>query len=137
MRVGGAFTLSVVDVVVTFVGGMVSVGLHVLLWVQLAGPSGVDVTNMLIEAVVVPGVSLISTNHERQSAALLSAPDIHSNVMLQVASSRDYLFILLMAFLSFRNFCKGWGHCGQQCQIPVDHSSTLLPHSKHHRLHVP
>ena len=74
--------MSVVDVVVGSVGGVVSVGLHVLLQVQVAGPSGVEVTNMLIEAVGVARVSLTSTNHKRQSAALLQAPDIHSNVML-------------------------------------------------------
>ena len=45
--------------------------LHVLLPVQVAGPSGVDVTNILIEAEGVAGVSLTSTNCERQSAALL------------------------------------------------------------------
>ena len=81
MRGAGAFTLSVFDVVLTSVGGVVSVGVCVLLWVQVAGPSGVDVSNMLMEAVVVTGVSLTSTNHERQSATLLQAPDIHSKVM--------------------------------------------------------
>ena len=82
MRGGGAFTLSVVDVVLTFVGYVVLVGLCVLLQVWVAGPSGVDVTNLLMEAVEVTGVSVTSTNHERQSAALLWAPDIHSKVML-------------------------------------------------------
>ena len=70
MRGGGAFTLSVVD---ASVGDVVSVGLHVLLWVQVAGPSGVVVINLLIEALGVVGVSLTSTNHDRQSAALLWA----------------------------------------------------------------
>ena len=37
---------------------------------------------ILIKAVGVAGVSLTSTNPQRQSAALLQAPDIHSNVML-------------------------------------------------------
>ena len=77
-----AFTLSVVDVVLTSVGGVVSIGLCVLLQVWVAEQSGVDVTNMLIGDKEVVGVSLTSTNHERQSAALLWAPDIHSNVML-------------------------------------------------------
>ena len=54
----------------------------VLLQVGLARPSGVDVTNMLIEAVGVVGVSLTSTSHEGQLATLLWAPDINSNVML-------------------------------------------------------
>ena len=81
MRVGGAFTLSLANV------GMVSAGvilavLHVLLQVHVAGPSGVDVTNMLFKAVGVAGVSLTMTNCERQSAALLWAPDIHLNVIL-------------------------------------------------------
>ena len=66
-----------VDVVVTSVGGVVSVGLCVLLQVQVAGPSGVDVTNMLMEAVEITRVSLTSTNCERHLAALLQAPDIH------------------------------------------------------------
>ena len=64
-------------------------------------------TNMLIEAVGVVGVSLTSTYHERQSAALLRAPDVHSKVRLKAASSSDHLFTLLLAFLPFRNFCKG------------------------------
>ena len=74
MRGGGTFTLSVVDVGLTSVGSMVSIGLCVLLEVQVAGPSGLDVTNMLIESVGVAGVSLTSTNHERQSATFLWAP---------------------------------------------------------------
>ena len=82
MRGGGVLTLSVFDVALTSVGGGLCVGVHVLLCVQVAGPSGVDVTNILIEAVGFTGVSLTSNNHERQSAALLWAPDIHSKVML-------------------------------------------------------
>ena len=70
VRGGGAFTLSVVDVVIGYVRSVVLAVLHVLLWVWVAGPSGVDVTNMLIKAVGVAGVSLTSTNHERQSTAL-------------------------------------------------------------------
>ena len=70
------------DVILTSVDGVVSVGVCVLLWVQVAGLSRVDVTNMLKEAVEVIGVSLTSINHERQSAALLQAPNIHSKVML-------------------------------------------------------
>ena len=62
-----------------------------------------DVTNILIKAVGVAGVSLTSTNHERQSSALLWASDIHSNVILLVAISRDHLFTLLLVFLPFRN----------------------------------
>ena len=106
MRVGGAFTLSLVDVGVVSVGVVLAV-LFVLLWVWVAGPSGVDVTNILIKVVGVAGVSLTSTNHERQSAALLWAPDIHSNGMLQVASSRDHQFTLVLEFLPLRYLCKG------------------------------
>ena len=68
MRGGGVFTLSVVNV---SVGHVVSVRLCVLLWVWMAGPSGVDLTNILIKAAGVVGVFLTCTNHERQSAALL------------------------------------------------------------------
>ena len=64
------------------VSGVVSVGVHVSLWVWVAGPSRVDVTTMLMESLEVTGVSLTSTNCDRQSAALLQAPDIHSKVML-------------------------------------------------------
>ena len=78
----GALTLSVIDVVVTSVGGVVSVGLHVLLHVQAAGLSGVDATSLLIETVRFAGVSLISINNERQSDALLQTTDIYLNVML-------------------------------------------------------
>ena len=47
MRGGGTCALSVINV---YVGDVVSIGLCVLLQVWVAGPSGVDVTNMLIEA---------------------------------------------------------------------------------------
>ena len=63
MRGGGALTLSVMDVDLTSVGGVVSVGVHVLLWVQVEGPSRLDVTTMLMELLKVTGVSLTSTNH--------------------------------------------------------------------------
>ena len=43
------------------------------------------------------------TNWERQSAALFLAPEIHSKVILYVASSRLHLLALLLAFLPFRN----------------------------------
>ena len=74
-RIGGgdAFFQSVFDVVLTFVGGMVSAGVYVLLWVWVAGQSGVDVTKMLMEAVEATELSLTSTNHEMQSAPLLWA----------------------------------------------------------------
>ena len=75
------FTLSLVDVGIVSVGVVLAV-LCVLLQVWVAGPLGVDVTNILIKAVGVTGVSLTSTNHERQSAALLQAADIHLNFIL-------------------------------------------------------
>ena len=71
MRGGGAFTLSLGDVVVGSLGAVVSAVLCILLWNWVAGPSRVDVTNLLIEAVGVAGMSLTSTNYDRQSAALL------------------------------------------------------------------
>ena len=95
-----------INVDLTYVDGMVSVGVSVLLWVWMVGPSRVDVNTMLMEALEGTGVSLTSTNHDRQSAALLQDPDIHSEVMLYVASSSNHLYPLLFAFLPFRNFCS-------------------------------
>ena len=43
------------------------------------------------------------TNLERQSTALFLAPEIHSKVILYVASSKLHLLTLLLAFLPFRN----------------------------------
>ena len=71
VRGGGALTLSVFNVDLTSVGSVVFVGVCVLLQVQLAGPSKVDVTTMLKEALEVTRVSLTSFNHDRQSAALM------------------------------------------------------------------
>ena len=83
MRSGGAFALSLtLTELVIGSAGVVSAALHVLLQVQVTGPSGVDVTNIFIKAVGVGGMSLTPTNNERQLAALLRAPDIHSNVIL-------------------------------------------------------
>ena len=48
-----------------------------------------------------------STNNERQSAALFLAPEIHSKVILYVASSRLHLLTLLFAFFPFRNHASG------------------------------
>ena len=73
----------------------------------MVGLSGVDVFTMLMEALAVTGVSLTSTNHDKLSAALLQAPDIHLKVMLYVASSNDHLLTLLFTYLAFRNFCRG------------------------------
>ena len=42
-------------------------------------------------------------NYERQSATLLHAPEIHSNVMSYVAKSSPHLLTLLLAFFPFMN----------------------------------
>ena len=47
------------------------------------------------------------TNLKRQSAALFLAPEIHSKVILYVASSRLHLFTLLLVFLPLRNHARG------------------------------
>ena len=72
----------------------------------------------------------------RQSSALFWAPDIHSKVMFYVDSSSDHLFTLWFAFLPFRNFCRGLWLLHTTMSVPVDSSSTLLQHSKCHRLPV-
>ena len=59
---------------------------------------------MLTVAGVVVGSS---TNHERQSAALLLAPEIHLKVILYVVSSRLHLLTLLFVFFPFKNFTRG------------------------------
>ena len=48
-----------------------------------------------------------STNHERQSAALFLAPEIHLKVMLYVVSYSLHLLTLLLAFFPFKNFARG------------------------------
>ena len=48
-----------------------------------------------------------STRCERQSAALLQAPDIHSKVTLYVASSNPHLLTLLFAFFPLRSLASG------------------------------
>ena len=73
--------MSLIDAVVVSAGLVLAV-LLVLLWMWVAGPSRVDVSNMLIKAVGNNGESLIFTNLERQSSALLQAPDIHSKLIL-------------------------------------------------------
>ena len=81
VRVGGAFTLSLVDESVESAGEVLAV-ICVLLQLQVVGQSGKDITNILIKGVRVAGVSLTFTNCEAQSVALLWAPDIHSNAIL-------------------------------------------------------
>ena len=59
-------SLSVLCVVLTSVAGVVSVGVCVLPEVWVAGPSQVDVTNMLMVAVKITIMLLTSTKHKRQ-----------------------------------------------------------------------
>ena len=66
---------------------------------------------MLIE------VPVGKTSLERQSAALFLAPEIHSNVILYVVSSRLHLFTLLLMFLLLRNCARGLGSF--QTMIPA------------------
>ena len=82
-------------------------------WAQLlvlnAGPSVSVTDNMLIDAGLSWGNS---TRHERQSVALLCAPEIHSNVMLYVANSSPQLLNLLFTFFLLRNLLSGlWSFC--------------------------
>ena len=111
MRGGGALNVLVFDVDgdLTAAGGVVSVGVTVLLWV--AGPSGVDVATMLMEALEVTGVSLTSINCDKHSAALLQAPDIHSKVILYVASSSNHLLTSLFAFYHLETAVGVCGNC--------------------------
>ena len=75
----------------------------VLLLVSNAGPSECVADSMLIAVGLFGGNS---TRHERQSAALLPAPDIHSKVMLHGASSSPHLLTFLFAFLPFKNLAS-------------------------------
>ena len=77
------------------------------LLVLKAGPLVCVTVSMLTVVVVDVGSS---TNHERQSAALFLAPEIHSKVILYVASSRLHLLTLLFAFFPFRNFARVYDH---------------------------
>ena len=62
--------------------------------------SGMESWTLLEEAVSMLTVVPVGvTNLERQSAALFLAPDIHSEEMLYVASSKLHLLTLLLVFL--------------------------------------
>ena len=88
------------------------INVFVLLWVQVAGPSNADVTTMLMRMLAAAGVLGTATNQDRQSAALFHVLDIHSYVMLYMASSIDHQFTLLFAFLPLQNSCKSlWLLC--------------------------
>ena len=73
-----------------------------------AGLSLFEIDTMLIDA---DGIEGSSTRHDRQSAALFLASDIHSNVILHVASSSPHLFTLLLAFF-----------CSEILQVACGHS---------------
>ena len=70
----------------------------ILLQVLNAGPSRLVADSMLIVAVLYSGNS---ARCERQSAALLQAPNVHLKVILYVASSNPHLFTLLFAEVDF------------------------------------
>ena len=103
---GVVFPVSVMTGVVASVCGVESLNgccWAVPLLVLKTGPSECVADSMLI------GVGLFwgnSTRHDRQSAALLHVLDIHSKVMLYVASSSPHLLTLLFAFLPFRNLAS-------------------------------
>ena len=101
------FPVSVTTGTVASVCGVGSLDEHcwaVLLLVLNAGPSGCVADSMLIVVGLFWGNS---TRYDRQSAALLRAPDIHSKVMLYVASSSPHLLTLFFAFFSLRNLASG------------------------------
>ena len=79
---------------------------HCWVWLLVlkAGPSLFKTDTMLIDA---DGMEGSSTRHDRQSAALFLAPEIHSNLILYVVSSNSHLFTLLLGFLLLRNFASG------------------------------
>ena len=64
-----------------------------------------SVTVSMLTVVVVDVGS--STNPGRQSADLFLAPEIHSNVIFSVMSSRFHLLTLVFAFFPFKNFASG------------------------------
>ena len=75
----------------------------VLLLVLNVGPSVLVADSTLIVVDLSWGNS---TRCERQFAALLWAPDVHSKVMLHVASSNPHLLTLLCAFFSIKKSCQ-------------------------------
>ena len=89
-------------------GGVASIDALVLLQVQEAGLSTGDAVTELMKMLVTAALFLrTSTNHDRQSVALLRALDIYLKVILYVANSSDHQFTLLLLFLPLRNFWKG------------------------------
>ena len=70
-----------------------------------------------------PCLEVDSTKCKRQSAALLQAPDIHSKVILYVASSNPHLFTLLFACFHQEILPVVCGHCILLFQLPEDDDS--------------
>ena len=69
---------------------------------------------MCVTVSMLTGVGVVvggSTNHERQSAALFLAPEIHSKVILYVASSR--LNLLTLCFFHLGTLQGVYDHCLQ------------------------
>ena len=97
----------------------------VLLWV--AGPSRVDITSMLMEALEVTGMSLTSTSHERQSATLLWAPDIHSRVIYIWQVPVTICLLCCLHFYHSETSVGACGHCIQECKIPAGSKCHRLP----------
>ena len=69
--------------------------------------TGDTVTALLRMLVAGPLCSGTAISLDRQSTALLQAPDIHLNVILYVPNSSVQQFTMLLAFLPLRNFCRG------------------------------
>ena len=108
MASGVSVTLVISGVTVSVLGCRVrsSIMLHcaVQLLVWNVGPSWSVAYSIGTVACLSCGSS---TSLERQSAALFWAPNIHSKVMLYVASSNPHLFTLLLAFFPLRNLASG------------------------------
>ena len=79
----------------------------VLLLVLNAGPSECVADSVLI---VVGWFCGNSTTRDRQSAALLCAPNIHLKVMLYVANSSFHLLTSLFTFFSLEILLAAYGH---------------------------
>ena len=89
-------------------GAVASIDALVSLWMQAAGLSVGDAVTELVGMLTATASFLeTSTNHDRQSAALLGAPNIHLKVILYVANSSDNQFTLLLAFFPLGNFFNG------------------------------
>ena len=88
----------------------VEVALEKVCCVQLlvlkAGPSAEEAVSMLTDVDVEMGF----INLERQSAALFLAPEIHSKVILYVASSRLHLLTLMLAFFYLETMLVAYDH---------------------------